>query len=154
MTEPTHDPARRADPAHDAPHEAGHGHGARSEEDRVSSGKVIAVGIASLVVFFFASLAAGSYLRLRQGEHPTAPVPPEIGKSKIAMVEQEMFDVAVRGKRDRARRLERLRSYGWVDREAGVVHMPIERAMDLVAKGVRPPQAPTGGEAAPPGAQP
>jgi hypothetical protein len=142
------------DPAHDVPHEAGHGHGARSEEDRVSSGKVIAVGIASLFVFFFASLAAGSYLRLRQGEHPTAPVPPEIGKSKIAMVEQEMFDVAVRGTRDRARRLEWLRSYGWVDREAGVVHMPIERAMDLVAKGVRPPQAPTGGEAAPPGAQP
>lgn len=146
MTEP-----HLTDPAHDASH--GH-HDVRSEEDRVSSGMVIAVGVASLVVFFFASLAAGGYLHLRQEEHPPIAVPPEIGQSKIAMIEQQLFDVAVRGTRDRARRLERLRSYGWVDREAGVVHMPIERAMDLVAKGVRPPQAPTGGEAAPPGAQP
>jgi len=148
MTDP------HTEPAHDAPHEAGHGHEARSEDDRVSSGKVIAVGVASLVVFFFASLAAGSYLRLRQSEHPRVPPPPEIGKSKIAMVEQDMFDVAVRGTRDRAQRLEKLASYGWIDREAGVVHMPIERAMELVTKGVRPAQAPKGGEVAPPGAQP
>lgn len=29
-------------------------------------------------------------------------------------------------------RLARLRSYGWVDREAGIVHIPIEQAMRLV----------------------
>ncbi|MBM3791334.1 MAG: hypothetical protein FJW35_13445 [Acidobacteria bacterium] len=29
----------------------------------------------------------------------------------------------------------RLGSYGWVDRDNGVVHIPIERAMDLVAAG-------------------
>jgi hypothetical protein len=34
--------------------------------------------------------------------------------------------------RERAER--RLTSYGWVDRKAGIVHIPIERAMDLVAK--------------------
>jgi hypothetical protein len=151
MNDPTNHPAHGA--AQDPAHEAGHGHEVRSEEDRISSGKVIAVGVASLVVFFFASLAAGSYLRARQKEHPVVPAP-EIGKSKIAMVEQDMFDVAVRGARDRAQRLEKLASYGWIDRDARVVHMPIERAMDLVAKGVRPAQAPTGGEAAPPGAQP
>lgn len=32
---------------------------------------------------------------------------------------------------------QRLNSYGWVDREAGVVHMPVERAMQLfVERGV------------------
>jgi hypothetical protein len=142
------------DPVHGAPHAAGHGHDVRSEEDRISSGRVVAVGVASLVVFFLASLAAVGYLRLRQSEHPKVPMPAELGQSKIAMVEQDMFDVAVRGARDRARKRERLGSYGWVDREAGVAHMPIERAMDLVAKGVRPPAAPRGAEAAPPGAQP
>lgn len=30
---------------------------------------------------------------------------------------------------------ERLRSYGWVDREAGVVHVPIERAMEVMVGG-------------------
>jgi hypothetical protein len=31
---------------------------------------------------------------------------------------------------------ERLGSYGWVDRRRGVVHVPIERAMELVVKDV------------------
>lgn len=29
---------------------------------------------------------------------------------------------------------EKLRSYGWVDRSAGVIRIPIERAMDLIAQ--------------------
>jgi hypothetical protein len=47
----------------------------------------------------------------------------------------------------RLREEEQLNSYGWVDQPAGVVHIPIERAMQLVvARGlaVRPP-----GEATP-----
>ena len=40
--------------------------------------------------------------------------------------------------------LERLESYGWMDRSTGAVHVPIERAMDLIAvRGVGPlPAAP------------
>ncbi len=41
---------------------------------------------------------------------------------------------------------QRLNSYGWVDQAAGVTHIPIERAMDLVAqRGIptRPPQPAT-----------
>ena len=39
---------------------------------------------------------------------------------------------------------ERLSSYGWMDRSSGAVHVPIERAMDLIAvRGVGPlPAAP------------
>ena len=37
------------------PEHRGHGHGARSEEDRISPGSIVAVGVASLVVFFLAS---------------------------------------------------------------------------------------------------
>jgi len=36
--------------------------------------------------------------------------------------------------RMRTREDEILRSYGWVDKEKGVVRIPIERAMDLVAE--------------------
>lgn len=113
-------------------------HGAvRSEEDRISTGTIVVVGIASLVIFFLAGLAASAYLRVRQGERGPLTIPAEVGQSKIGMVEQQLFERSARGERDRAVRLERLRSYGWVDRAAGVAHIPIDEAMDLVAKGVR-----------------
>jgi hypothetical protein len=35
---------------------------------------------------------------------------------------------------DRERDLKRLSTYGWVDRSRGVVHIPIDRAMQLVAR--------------------
>jgi hypothetical protein len=137
------------------PHGAqGHGHGAvRSEEDRISTGTIVAVGVGSLLVFFLAGLAASVYLSARQGEHGPVPIPPEVGQSKIGMVEQQQFDLSVRGERDRAARLERLGSYGWVDRSSGVAHVPIDVAMGLVEKGVR--AADTAREERPvPGGQP
>jgi hypothetical protein len=44
----------------------------------------------------------------------------------------------------RAAEMERLTTYGWMDRSTGAVHVPIERAMDLIAvRGVGPlPAAP------------
>jgi hypothetical protein len=32
----------------------------------------------------------------------------------------------------RAAEIERLSSYGWVDRKAGIVHIPIDRAIELI----------------------
>lgn len=135
------------------PHGHGHG-GVRSEEDRISTPTIVIVGVASLVVFFLAGLASSSYLQVRQGERGPLPLPPEVGKSKIGMVEQQLFELSVRGERDRAARLERLRSYGWVDRPGGVAHIPIDRAMDLVAKGVRAAPGPGQEERRVPGGQP
>jgi hypothetical protein len=139
-------------PLEQADHEPGHGR-VRAEEDRVDSRTIVAVGLGSLVLFLLAGAAAVGYLRMRQGEHPPLVIPPEIGQSKIGMIEQDQFDVAVRGEDDRARRRERLESYGWVDREKGIVHLPIERAMELVAQGVRPAPGP-GAPPVTPGAQP
>lgn len=42
----------------------------------------------------------------------------------------------------RRREQERLAGYGWVDRERGVAHIPIERAMQLLAQS--PPAANSG----------
>ena len=137
------------------PHgEHGHAHGeVRSEEDRISTGVIVFVGVASLVVFFLAGLAASTYLGVRQGQHGPMPVPPEVGQSKIGMVEQQLFDKSVRGERHREAKLERLGSFGWVDRNAGVAHIPIDRAMDLFRQGVR--AAPGAGqEQRVPGGQP
>jgi hypothetical protein len=38
---------------------------------------------------------------------------------------------------------QRLSSYGWVDQQIGVVHIPIERAMELVLKDGFPSREPT-----------
>jgi hypothetical protein len=111
-------------------HGAGHGR-VRSEPDRIPSIPIIAVGVGALVVFFIASWVTLSYLRVREGDRPPLPVPQELGQSKL-------FETATRGRRDLEARRERLGSYGWVDPKAGIVHLPIDRAMELSAQGVRP----------------
>ncbi len=129
-------------------------HSVRSEDDRIATGRLVFVGVASLVVFFVASAIAVGYFRVQQGERGPLPVPPDIGQSKIGLVEQTMFDLQARGPRDRAARLQRLESYGWVDRSAGIVHLPIDRAMELVAQGVRPTPDTSPPTSERPGAQP
>jgi hypothetical protein len=119
----------------------------RTEEDRIDSRTVVLVGVGSLVVFALASLAAGAYLYQRTADRAGPPLPAELGQSKIALVEQRLFDLPQRGAIDRAARLQRLGSYGWVDQGKQVAHLPIEVAMELVAAGVRatptvPPTAP------------
>jgi hypothetical protein len=126
-------------PEHD--HEQEHGRPV-TEEDRISTGSVLFVGIGSLVVFFLASFAATGYLKVKVGERPVVPLPAEVGQSKIGLVEQQMFGLADRGERERTAKLRQLRSWGWIDRDRGIVHMPIERAMELTVEGVRPPPGP------------
>ncbi len=138
-----------------APHQpaapAEHGHGVRSEEDRVPTLRLVAVGVAALLIFFVGSLITAIYERARERESPVV-IPAEMGQNKIGLVEQQTFDLAVRGERSRAKQLERLGSTGWVDRKSGIAHIPIDEAMQLVAAGVRP--GPTEGGAPPPGGQP
>jgi hypothetical protein len=122
-------------------HEPGHGR-VRSEDDRIPSGPIVAVGIGALVIFFIGSFVTLSYLRVKEGDRPPLPVPQELGQSKIGLVEQQLFESASRGRKDLEARRERLGSYGWVDRKAGVVHLPIERAMELSAQGARPRPTP------------
>jgi len=124
----------------------------RQEEDRISTRTIVVIGVGSLLVFLLAGWAAVGFLRARETAHGPLAMPAEMGHSKIGMVEQDFFDVAVRGTRQRAQKMERLGSYGWVDEKAGTVHIPIERAMELVAQGVRPASGPQGATA--PGAQP
>ena len=119
------------------------GHGrVRSEEDHIPSGPILAVGVGALVIFFLGSFVTLSWLRMKEGDRPPLPVPQELGRSKIGLVEQQLFDATTRGRRDLEARRERLGSYGWVDRPAGVVHLPIERAMELSAQGARPRPTP------------
>ncbi len=138
-----------------APHTGGpasHGPAVRSEEDRVPVVRLVLVGLGALLIFFVGSWITVGYLRARQAAYGPPAVPPDMGQSKIGLVEQQVFELAVRGERARAKQLDRLGSTGWVDKSAGIAHIPIDEAMRLVASGVR--AGPTQGGAPPPGGQP
>jgi len=132
------DPIREHGPAHGAG-DHGFAH-PPTEEDHIASTRIVAVGVAALVVFVVGSAAAGFAMKaLRRELNPDGPaIPSEVGKTKIGMIEQRLFEHANQGVAWRAQAEQRLRSIGWVDREKGLVHIPIERAMDLVEKGARP----------------
>lgn len=96
------------------------------------AGILIHLGLAGLYKYF-----AGPGVSLHQpaGEvygRPPQPPEPRLQADPVA----ENNDM-------REDQDERLNSYGWVDQSAGVTHIPIDRAMDLVAqRGIpaRPPQ--------------
>lgn len=51
--------------------------------------------------------------------------------------EQTPIEASERGLTLRAKQKQQLTGYGWVDRDAGIARIPIERAMDLRAEGSR-----------------
>jgi len=110
--------------------------GVRQEDDVVASRRIVLVTAAAVVVALAAVFAASVLLErdlgsLRAGA-PTGASARAAGR-RIANVEQTPILAARDGLdlRDLQRReLSRAR---WLDRDAGVAAIPIERAMDLVA---------------------
>jgi hypothetical protein len=96
---------------------------------------VIGTGAAALIVFAIATFVVWRYLNLRekflQPEGPD-PIPASMGRQEIGLVDQVPFDVTRSLQVYRNEGIERLSSWGWLDRKQGTIHMPIERAMDLV----------------------
>lgn len=111
-----------------------------AETDRIYPARIVLVGAAALLIFAAASAVTVLYMRRAQAElNPAFPVmPAAAGEAKIGIVEQQLFENADRAKTLRVEEERRLHSYGWVDRKAGLAHLPIDRAMDLVLQGERP----------------
>jgi hypothetical protein len=111
-----------------------------AEADSINSWKIAAVGVASLLVFLVASVVTVGFMHRRQRElNPSHPMmPAQAGQRKIGLVEQQLFENANHAQARRVHELDRLRSYGWVDRQKGLVHVPIDRAMERALQGERP----------------
>jgi hypothetical protein len=118
------------------------GHGVAAEPDRVSTGPILKFG-ATLVVGSFISMAAAwgvfRLLEARTRASEAGPTPVEAEQPRT--VEQRMppeprleIDEPAALARLRAEEQERLSSYGWVDKPAGVVRIPVERAMELLVE--------------------
>ena len=112
-----------------------------AEEDKVPSRAIVAVGALSLFVFLVGSVAAGLGMQaMRRTVNPDGPaeMPAAAGIPKIGMVEQRLFEHSNMGVAWRERQHQRLNSFGWVDKDKGVAHIPIDQAMEQVEKGQRP----------------
>lgn len=85
-------------------------------------------------------LIAGMFHRL--DEHVSGTAANRIASSRVRMTEPQLqVDPGADMERFRARESGILNSYGWVNREAGVVRIPIERAMEIIAeRGLPEPQ--------------
>ena len=106
-------------------------------EEAISWPRVIGVALGAVIVFTVSILIV---LRILHGRERALqpfgpdPLPGEIGKSEIGIVDQVPFEVNRSLQLYRQERLQRLESWGWIDRKQGIVHMPIEEAMDRVVR--------------------
>lgn len=98
---------------------------------------VLGVGIGALIVFAIAIYIVLRVLHAREKAlQPLGPdpMPLQIGQSEVGIVDQVPYDVSRALESYRNDRMQRLETWGWVDRKAGTIHMPIDRAMDLVVE--------------------
>lgn len=126
---------------------ASHGsnmHDVQGASDGVNLRKVIAVGVVSLVLFA-AGIIWAVYLMYAQQERirKAGPVnePTEIYKPEIGIVDNILFTRDARLRAFRDERAAWLNSYGWTNRKAGLIHIPIAQAMAEVVKEASMPEA-------------
>jgi hypothetical protein len=114
---------------------AGHQMRPGLDDDGVDMKKILAVGVVSLVIFAISAFVA--YLIMRSDAREVAarglpPVPSELGRDEIGIVDQVEFSQDHRLQEWKAAKRKRLETYGWVNRDKGLVHIPIETAIDQV----------------------
>jgi hypothetical protein len=99
---------------------------ATQEANDLRVGPILIAAAAAVVMLLLAALIAAWLARpgARSGNTASKIERPPTGLTSTASEERAAFE------REKLRRLE---SYGWVDRNARIVHVPIERAMQMLA---------------------
>ena len=98
---------------------------------------IIGVGVVSVLIFAVATLWSTHFLDVTRSEMQPAgppPIPKEVNQYEVGIVNLRVFALDQRAAQKRLRQLERLDSYGWVDREAGMAHIPVTEAMKMMVE--------------------
>ncbi len=119
-----------------APHTSA---GSSSNEDGVNIKKIVVIGAVSLATFVASAIIARLILNAdtaalharNGGEAEPAKL---IGQAEIGIVDTVHFDDDNRLEEWRKAKRKHLTSYGWVNRDKGIIHVPIDQAMDEVIK--------------------
>ncbi|MBK5292837.1 MAG: hypothetical protein JJE04_14335 [Acidobacteriia bacterium] len=92
--------------------------------------------LAGLFALIAISMAAmwGLFLFLAKTDRPETPATPMEVRRVIPPAPRLQIGNSEDLAALRARQLQAISSYGWVDKSAGIVRIPVERAMDLVAE--------------------
>jgi hypothetical protein len=110
----------------------------RQEEDTVSSRRLVDVGVASVAVGVAGVFVAGALLVASTGalqpDFAGARGRPRSVPRVLSRIEQTPIESARPGIDLRDAQRRDLESWGWVDRRAGIAKIPIDRAMDIVAR--------------------
>ena len=124
----------------------GHDFEVRQAPDRLHRRTMLAVTAASIVITGIALVVAWVLLEA-WGQKPRAVAPP-VAPRTIGTLEQTLILDTKRGLALRAEQQASLRTWAWVDRDAGVAQIPIDQAIDVLAADPLPPDRPlTGGPA-------
>lgn len=101
------------------------------EPDRIPGGAVTGVGIGVIVatVIGVVVMFGIERCRFRQIQVETRTPPPFTGD--INAMETLPYSMEAQGLAQHAREDKELESYGWVEREQGILHIPIEAAFEL-----------------------
>jgi hypothetical protein len=117
-------------------HAAGHGTAAEvaQAQQEMSWPWIIGVGVGSIAIFALATVWSTHILNSTRAEMQPGgppPIPKQVDQYEVGIVNLRVFALDQRAAQKRLQQMERLRSYGWVDREAGLAHIPIDEAMKM-----------------------
>ena len=103
------------------------------EEDRVGTAKIILTAVVSLAVFGVGALWSVAIQRDAQGGSIVQQAG-NVGAAhrrepEVGIVYQWPFFISHYGQDKSEEKRAQLESYGWIDRDAKIVHIPIEQAM-------------------------
>jgi len=103
----------------------------RQEQDELPRRTILGIAGASIAITLVSLFVARAMLGggSKTGANESAGAPQTIGT-----VEQTLVNASRRGLDLRAEQQKQLQRYGWVDRDAGIATIPIDRAMDLVVR--------------------
>ena len=105
----------------------------RQEPEEFNGPRVVLVAVVTLVIFAVGMVwATQIWISRSKDMAPNgSSSAAELGKREIGIVDQVPFDQMNDPAEQRARQHKRLTTYGWIDRKAGLVHVPIERGYEL-----------------------
>jgi hypothetical protein len=108
--------------------------------DELPIGRIVGVGAAALALFIASCVWVYGEIRVRQHDlGGRAPTPLLVGREEIGIVNQRPFALTQNAADLRREQRRRLETYGWVDPAHQLIHLPIERAMQLmVERGTAP----------------